>query len=132
VESSVVLVNWIRSKVSKPEEPAGKSCIGCLKHIPGATDEELFFAGGVLLAGAGWFCGARCENQYRLRFRVQSSRTTSGETTGAVPHSSRPSGELPVAETKSPAEPLEPERAPAADVLAEALRARRRRMNSGG
>jgi hypothetical protein len=132
LESSVVLVKWIRSKVSKPKEPAGKRCISCLKHIPGATEEELFFAGGVLLAGAGWFCGERCQNKYRLRFRVQPSKRSSGETTRAAPHSSKPSGSIPVTETNSSTEPVEPERAPAADVLAEALRSRRRRMNSGG
>ena len=116
----VVLVNWIRSKVSKPEEPKGKGCIGCLKHIPGANEEELIFAGGVLLPGTGWFCGFRCENQYRLRFRIPSTRTTSGETR-AVPFPGRPSGE-----TRAVEEPSEPEQPSAADVLATAMRAGRR------
>ena len=116
----MVLVNWIRSKVSKPAERAGKSCILCLKHLPGTTDEELFFNGGVILEGAGWFCGPRCQNQYRLRFRIPVTRTTSGETR-AVPFPGRPSGE-----TRAVEEPSEPESPSAADVLATAMRAGRR------
>ena len=112
----MVLVNWIRSKVSKAGEPAGKACISCLKQIPGATEAEMISAGGVLLQGAGWFCGARCENKYRLRFRIPLTRTTSGETRGVTPST----------EAKTPAEPSEPERASAADVLANAMRAGRR------
>jgi hypothetical protein len=130
MESSVVLAKWIRSKVSKREEPAGKQCTSCLRHIAGSTEEEAFFAGGVFLAGAGWFCSARCEEKYRLRFRIQP--TPSGETPAARSASRGPSGSLPAVEPQQPTEPSEPERAPAADVLAEALRSRRRRMNSGG
>jgi len=127
----VVLVNWIRSKVSKPAERAGKSCILCLEHLPGTTDEELFFNGGVILEGAGWFCGPRCQNQYRLRFRIQATRTTSGETARAAPASSRPSGPFPVPETKSPTEPRKAELTPAAEALADALRTKRRQSSGG-
>ena len=111
-----MVLDWIRSKVSKADEPAGKACISCLKQIPGANEEEWVSAGAVLLQGAGWFCGARCENKYRLRFRIPLTRTTSGETRAAAPST----------EAKTPAEPSEPERASAADVLANAMRAGRR------
>jgi hypothetical protein len=118
-----VLLDWIRSKVSKAEEPAGKACISCLKQIPGASEKEWVSAGGVLLRGAGWFCGARCENKYRLRFRIPLTRTTSGETRAAA---GGPSSSIPATEVETAAEPSEPERTPAAEVLANAMRAGRR------
>ena len=131
MESSVVLRKWIRSKVAKREEPVGKQCTSCLAHIGGSTEEELFFSGGVFLASVGWFCSARCEEKYRLRFRIQSSKTPSGGNARAAPGANRPTGSIPVVEPEAPSEPREPERPPAAEVLAEALRSRRRRMNSG-
>ena len=118
------MVKWIRSKVSKRDEPTGKQCTACLGQIGGATEEELFFAGGVFLIGVGWFCGPRCENKYRLRFRIQGR--PSSETAVAR----RPSGPSPAVATA--AAPLDSEQEPTAEEVAEVLRARRRRMSSGG
>ena len=124
-EPSDVVVKWIRSKVPKREEPAGQNCNGCLRHIAGTTEDELFFSGGVFLPGVGWFCSARCETQYRLRFRVQASKTPVTGTAQA-PVSRSPTGKAPTPPPEPPAEPAARARRPAAEELADALRARRR------
>ena len=124
-----MVLNWIRSRGAKQaEEPAGQRCIGCRSPIAGSTDDELRASGGVFLAGAGWLCGTRCERAYRLRFRIQPATT---------PSDGSPQSTTPVARRMTPAidqaavEQTEPDRRPAADELAAALRARRRRMNNG-
>jgi len=126
MESFGVVVKWLRSKTGKAKEPVGQRCKGCQAFIGGTTDEELFFSGGVFLAGAGWFCGGRCENDYRLRFRIQPARTPVQGTpeAGSNAPSRRPTPSEPVEE-------IPPERRPAAEELAAALRARRRRLNEG-
>ena len=124
-----MVLNWIRSRGAKQaKEPAGQCCIECRSAIAGSTDDELRASGGVFLAGAGWLCGARCERAYRLRFRIQPATTPADGS----PHSTAS-----VARRMTPAidqaalEETEPDRRPAADELAAALRARRRRMNNG-
>jgi hypothetical protein len=126
-----VVLKWIRSR-AKQEEPEGQRCTGCLTTIPGATEEELVFAGGVYLAGGGWFCGTLCESQYRLRFRIQPARTSSGGSLRAQAGSRRPSSPdiEPVPEPSS--EPPAPARRSATDELAAAIAARRRRTTTGG
>ena len=114
-------MKWIRSRAARQEEvPQGHHCIGCRTAIAGSTDEELRAAGGVFLVGAGWFCGSRCERQYRLRFRIRPT-PAEGSRVARTP-------------TPSPAEPQEPERPgrrSAAEELAEALKARRRQLTNG-
>jgi len=121
------LLEWFRSLISKRKspEPASQSCVGCRASILGATEEELFFSGGVLLPGVGWFCGIKCESQYRLRFRIQPAVTPGG----GVPHATagkvrprRPTGNLQVL----PAQPEERTDARSAEeVLSAVLRSRR-------
>ena len=123
-----MVLNWIRSRAVKEDEPAGRQCTGCLSPMAGTTDDELRAAGATFLASVGWFCTSRCERQYRLRFRIQPATTPADGS----PHSTAS-----VARRMTPAidqaalEETEPDRRPAADVLAAALRARRRRMNNG-
>jgi hypothetical protein len=120
-----VVMKWIRSRAAKREEvPQGHHCVGCRTAIAGSTDDELRASGGVFLEGGGWFCGARCERQYRLRFRIQPASTPAdGSRAARTP-------------TPAPA-PAETEEAPssrrrsAAEELAEALRARRRLPTNG-
>ncbi len=114
-----VVVKWFRSRTSKPAVPKGKQCTGCRTLIAGETDEQLRASGGVLLAGAGWFCGSRCERQYRLHFRIQASKTPVDGSTAT-----------PVA-VQEASEPPDPDQAPAVDELAAVLRERRRRLLNG-
>jgi hypothetical protein len=116
-------MKWIRSRAAKQEEvPQGHHCVGCRTAIAGSTDDELRAAGGVFLAGAGWFCGPRCERQYRLRFRIQPTP---------------PDGSRAARTPTPPPAPAETQEAPssgrrsAAEELAEALRARRRLPTNG-
>ena len=119
-----VVMKWIRSRAARPAEPPGQQCTGCRTAIPGATEDELRASGGVFLASVGWFCGATCERQYRLRFRIQ---TTPADGSRAAPQPSR----------KPTPKPVDPPEAPssgrrsAAEELADALRARRRQVNKG-
>jgi hypothetical protein len=113
-----VVLKWIRSRAAKQEEePQGHHCIGCRTAIAGSTDDELRAAGGVFLAGGGWFCGPRCERQYRLRFRIQPAGRTPTPTPAPAP-------------AEKQEEPSSGRRS-AADELAEALRARRRQLTNG-
>lgn len=113
-------MKWIRSRVARPvEEPAGHHCTGCRTTIPGASEDELVAAGGVFLATVGWFCGARCERQYRLRFRITPAN---GSQAASQPRTPTP---RPAPLAADP-EPESPARRSAADELAEALKARRR------
>ena len=109
-------MKWLRSRAGKQAEPTGQHCTGCRSAIPGANDDELHSSGGVFLAGAGWFCGPRCERQYRLRFRIQTADPVRTPTPRPEPVATEP--------------PEEPRRRPAADELADVLRARRR-LNNG-
>jgi hypothetical protein len=124
MESFVVVVTWIRSRVGKrAEEDAGRHCIGCRTSIVGTSDEQLRASGGVLLEGAGWFCGPRCERQYRLRFRIQlpgAAPIVRSQT--PVPRSPTPAETSAGDETETGA----PKRRSAQDELAAALRARRK------
>lgn len=126
MESFVVVVTWIRARVAKRAEEeareASRHCIGCRTSIVGTSDEQLRASGGVLLEGVGWFCGPRCERQYRLRFRIQQP--------GAAPiaRSQTPVPRSSTAETPAEGEPEggAPKRRSAQDELAAALRARRK------
>ena len=113
-------MKWIRSRTAKQEEvPEGHHCVGCRTAIAGKTEDELRASGGVFLEGGGWFCGARCERQYRLRFRIVTP--ADGSRVARTP-------------TPAPAEPQEASstgRRSAAEELAEALRARRRQSTNG-
>jgi hypothetical protein len=124
-ESSHVLAKWIRSRAEKQQEPTGQHCTGCRSTIAGDTDDELRASGGTFLTGAGWFCGPRCERQYRLRFRIQPSGSQAAALTPRTPTPRPPSLAADPPETSAPA------RRSAADELAEALRARKR-SSSGG
>jgi hypothetical protein len=123
-----VVLKWIRSRAARPEEPPGQQCTGCRTQIAGATEDELRAAGGVLLANVGWFCGSTCERQYRLRFRIQPAATPGDRGKAAAqPRKPTPKPQQAVAEvTETAAEEPSSGRRSAADVLAEALRARRR------
>jgi hypothetical protein len=124
-----VLVNWIRSRADRQKEPTGQHCTGCRTAIAGTTDDELRTSGGVFLAGAGWFCGPRCERQYRLRFRIQPATTPGAGSQAAAPLACTPTArpQSPVTDAQ---DPETPGRRSAADALADALRARRR--SNGG
>lgn len=124
LESDVV-VKWIRSRTSKAAEPRGKQCTGCLTLVAGETEEQLQASGGVFLVNVGWFCGPRCERQYRIRFRIQSTATPADGS----PHPT-PTRSTPVAVVEA-SPPSEPRRRPAADELAAVLRERRRRLMNG-
>ena len=117
-------MKWIRSRVAKPvEEPVGQHCTGCRTSIPGATEDEFLAAGGVFLATVGWFCGGKCERQYRIRFRIQPAASPGdGSQAASQRRTPTPSPAPPAADP----EPQAPSRRPAADLLAEALRSRRR------
>ncbi|HVP60490.1 MAG TPA: hypothetical protein VMT11_08020 [Myxococcaceae bacterium] len=129
MESDVV-VKWIRSRASKRAERGGKQCTGCRTLVAGETEEQLHASGGVLLAGVGWFCGARCERQYRLRFRIQSAATPPDGSPRPTP-TPAPRSATPPADIVEASEPSTPRRPPAADELAAVLRERRRRLMNG-
>ena len=116
------MVKWIRSRGVKQAESAGKHCTGCRSTMLGATEDELRASGGILLAGVGWFCSARCEWQYRLRFRIQPD---------AVPLQQRTPVPRPPPLVVLPAEPDPEEKRSAVEELAEVLRRRRRRLTHG-
>ena len=121
-----MVLKWIRSRAARPEEPPAQQCTGCRTHIAGATEDELRTAGGVFLANVGWFCGSTCERQYRLRFRIQPAATPGdGTKASAQPRKRTPQPQ------QAPAEEPSSGRRSAADVLAEALRARRRQPTGG-
>lgn len=127
-----MVVTWFRARAARQAEVAGKHCTGCRTAIAGSNDDELRASGGVLLEGAGWFCGERCERQYRLRFRIQPAVTPSGGSPRAtptpVPAATAGAGSGASAEA---AEPVEPKRRSAQDELTAALRARRMKYSSG-
>ena len=127
---SHVLAKWIRSRAEKREEATGQHCTGCRSTIAGTTDDELRASGGTLLAGAGWFCGPRCERQYRLRFRIQPAATPSVGSQAAAPMPRTPTPR-PAPLVTDPPETPTPAWRSAAEELAEALRTRRR-PGSGG
>lgn len=123
-------MKWIRSRASRPAEPPpGKHCTGCRTTIPGATEDELRAAGGVFLASVGWFCGAKCERQYRLRFRIQPA-TTPADGSQAASKPSRKRTPNPAALVTDPPEAPSSGRRSAADELTAAIQARRRQLNS--
>jgi hypothetical protein len=127
-----VVLKWIRSRAARPEEPTGQQCTRCRTTIAGATEDELRAAGGVLLASVGWFCGPSCEQQYRLKFRIQSATTPAeGSKAAAQPRKPTPKPRPPVTEVTEAAEAPSSGRRSAADLLTEALRARRRQLNNG-
>ncbi|MGZ6081722.1 MAG: hypothetical protein ACXWK4_12970, partial [Myxococcaceae bacterium] len=107
-----------------------RQCTGCRTAVAGSTDEQLRASGGVLLEGVGWFCGERCERQYRLRFRIQPAGTPAGGNARATPPPAPPSGT-----STEPGPGAEPEAGPkrrsAEDELTAALRARRQKYSSG-
>jgi hypothetical protein len=127
-----VVLKWIRSRAARPEEPPGQQCTRCRTTIAGATEDELRAAGGVLLASVGWFCGPICERQYRLKFRIQPAGTPAdGSKAAAQPGTRTPKPQPPVTEVAETAEAPSSGRRSAADLLTEALRARRRQLNNG-
>ena len=115
------MLKWIRSRTSKQTEPGGKQCTGCRTLIVGTSEEQLRASGGLLLAGVGWFCGPRCQGQYRLRFRIPAD----GSPRSSPTRSSTP------ATVEAASEQADPGRAPAVDELAAVLRERRRRLLNG-
>jgi hypothetical protein len=76
-----VLIDRIRSLFGKrdqeDQEPSGTLCLQCRKHIGSSDEAELLVAGRILLDDVGWFCGPRCERQYRLLFRIPSEAAAS-------------------------------------------------------
>jgi hypothetical protein len=132
MESCVVVVTWIRSRAAKRAEPEGRQCTGCRTAVAGSTDEQLRASGGVRLEGVGWFCGERCERQYRLRFRIQPAGTPADASPRATPtpapRASTSTGADPDAEA---VEAQGPKRRSAEDELTAALRARRQKYSSG-
>ena len=117
-----VVMKWIRSRAAKQEEvPQGHHCTGCRTSIAGDTEDELRAAGGVFLEGSGWFCGPRCERQYRLRFRIRP--TPADGSPALTPRKPTP---RPPPLGAEPEEAQSPKRRSAAEELADALRARRR------
>jgi len=127
-----VVLKWIRSRAARPEEPTGQQCTRCRTTIAGATEDELRAAGGVLLANVGWFCGPGCEQQYRLKFRIQSATTPAeGSKAAAQPRKPTPKPQPPVTEVTEAAEAPSSGRRSATYLLTEALRARRRQLNNG-
>ena len=121
-----MVMKWIRSRAARQEEePQGHHCTGCRTAIAGTTDDELRAAGGVFLAGAGWFCGPRCERQYRLRFRIRPTPAQGSPAQEARKPTPRP----PPLVADPPEEAPSSDRRSAADELADALRARRRPLN---
>jgi hypothetical protein len=132
MESFVVVVTWIRARVAKRAEEeareASRHCTGCRTSIVGTSNEQLRASGGVLLEGVGWFCSARCERQYRLRFRIQQPGAAPiARSQTPVPRSSTP------AETSAEGEPEAgaPKRRSAQQELEAALLARRQKYWSG-
>lgn len=128
MESCVVVVTWIRSRASKRAEPEGRQCTGCLTSVAGSTDEQLRASGGILLEGVGWFCGERCERQYRLRFRIQPAGGSPRTAPTPAPHPGTSNEPDPGAEA---VEAAAPKRRSAEDELTAALRARRQKYSSG-
>ncbi len=132
MESCVVVVTWIRSRAGKRAEPEARQCTGCRTAVAGSTDEQLRASGGVLLEGVGWFCGERCERQYRLRFRIQPAGTPAGgsprTTPTPLPRAGTSNDPAPNAEAEGASGP---KRRSAEDELSAALRARRQKYSSG-
>jgi len=128
MESCVVVVAWIRSRTAKRAEPEGRQCTSCLTAVAGSTDEQLRASGGVLLEGVGWFCGERCERQYKLRFRIQPAGGSPRTTPTAVARSGTSTHPEPNADAE---EAAAPKRRSAEDELSAALRARRQKYSSG-
>jgi len=124
------MMRWLRARAEKREQPPARHCIGCRAALAGRTDDGLRASGASFLEGAGWLCGARCEYQYRLRFRIQPTGTPPAgvprRTTGSLRAVTPPVGE-PIEKGPVP----EREITPAADALAAALRARRQKRNGG-
>jgi hypothetical protein len=119
---SSLLLDWIRSRARKREESSelrGVHCIGCRTLVSGANDEELRGRGAVNLVGAGWFCGAACERQYRFRFRLQ----TPGPDAPSSPRSTSP----------HPPPRAAPDEGtpPGVEEMLAILRIRRRGLNNG-
>jgi hypothetical protein len=132
MESFVVVVAWIRSRTAKRAEPEGRQCTGGLTAVAGSTDEQLRASGGVLLEGVGWFCGERCERQYKLRFRIQPAGTPAGGSPRTTPTAVARSGTSTHPEPNADAEEAPaPKRRSAEDELSAALRARRQKYSSG-
>jgi hypothetical protein len=107
-----VVLQWFRSRARKREEPAGTSCTGCLASLTGSTSEQLGAAGAVFMEAVGWFCGHRCERQYRFRFRVRSAEEAA----------------MPVAVAAVPTPPPPDASQMTVEELMEKLRERRRRL----
>jgi hypothetical protein len=72
------MLDFLRRRSVRDEEPEGTTCQWCRKIVPATTNEELFTAGAVLDPVAGWFCSTLCAQNYSVRFRVQPSRTPPG------------------------------------------------------
>jgi hypothetical protein len=79
--------------------------------------DERRTSGATLLAGVGWFCASRCEQQYRFRFRIQPTK---------------PQGDAAATTPTPPSSVQVEEDEPSAEEVLAALRERRRRMHSGG
>jgi len=80
-----VVLQWFRSRARKREEPAGESCAGCLASLAGSGEDQLRALGAIFMEAVGWFCGARCERQYRLRFRIRAAGETITPAAVATP-----------------------------------------------
>ena len=72
------MLEFLRRRRDRDEEPEGTTCQWCRKIIPATSNEELFLVGAVLDPLAGWFCSTLCAQQYGVRFRVQPSATPPG------------------------------------------------------
>lgn len=67
-----MVLQWFRSRAKKREEPAGESCAGCLASLTGSDKDQLRASGAIFMEAVGWFCGPRCEREYRFRFRIRA------------------------------------------------------------
>ena len=107
-----MVLQWFRSRARKREEPAGESCAGCLASLTGSGEDQLRASGAIFMEAVGWFCGPRCERQYRFRFRIRSA--------------DEPATPVAVAAVPTPPPP-EPSQITVEELM-EKLRERRRRL----
>lgn len=107
-----MVLEWFRRRARKPEEPAGETCPGCLSSLGVSSEDQRRASGAVFMEAVGWFCGPRCERQYRFRFRVRSGDEAAAQVA------------LAVASTPPPPDASEM----TVEELMEKLRERRRRL----
>lgn len=108
-----MVLQWFRSRARKREEPARESCAGCLASLAG--EDQRRASGAIFMEAVGWFCGPRCERQYRFRFRIRSAEESA----------------TPIAVAAVPTPPPPGASQMTVEELMEKLRERRRRLANG-